>query len=363
MHMTIPLKVLQAGLKTLAPATKGRTPLPVLKHVLIQDGTLTCTDLDLRIEHRLPELERQLDHDQAAGCTVDYKTLADWVALVKQDVTLRLQGDQLLATSGKSRTVLPTLPAEEFPLATWEGETTYEFPDGLLQQVLRRVQFARAQAEETRAVMTGVLFQFGPDALTLVGTDGLRLCYQGIPGQHERVDYVLSGADNILTLPEGDLTLTIGRSSWAVQAGPTRLGARLLEGVFPQWEKVCSFKAPQVVTLNRVELCEALRRVLLFCQDKQSPHLLRLDFADGVLRISGETAQFGSGVEEIHTGWDCTVTAAYNGKFLLEGLSHLDTPTIDWGFQDNAAEKASRVRVGEWNYVMMPVRLREAVYA
>lgn len=359
MHMTIPLKVLQAGLKVLAPATKGRSPLPVLKHVLIQDGNLTCTDLDLRIEHSLTDVERHMDHEPV-GVTVDYKTLADWVSLAKSDVTLRHHDGVLFVTSGKSRTSMPCLPGVEFPEASWDDGQSFEFPDGLLQQVLRKVDFARAQAEETRAVLTGTLFEFDSNGLTLVGCDGRRLAYQTIPGQHEKASHVLAGADNILGL-QGDLALTIGHGSWSVQSGPTKLGGRILQGTFPDWRKVSTFETPHVLALPRAELMEALRRVLLFAQDKQSPHLVHLDFADAVLRISAETGGTGSAADEIHTGWDGKLSIGFNGAFLLEGLARVDTPTIEWGFQDS--ERATRMRVGEWNHVSMPVRLREVVHA
>lgn len=360
MHMTIPLKELQAALKAVAPATKDRSPLPILKHVLIQSGSLTCTDLDLRIEHTLSNYEGHMDHDPKLGCTVDYKTLADWVSLAKSDVTLHLHGDQLHVKSGKGKTTLPTLPPEEFPAPNWGEGQTYSFADGILQQVLRKVEFSRAQAEETRAVMTGVLFSFGPNGLTLVGCDGRRLAYQTIPGQHEKNDVVLSGADHILGL-SGDLTLSVGQGSWTVQALGTKLGGRVLEDSFPAWDKVCAFETSSVMTVARPELMEALRRVLIFTQDKQSPHLVQFDFADGVLRISGENATVGSGVEELHTGWDGQLRTAFNGRFILEGLGRLDTPMLEWGFQSH--DKASRIRVGEWNYVVMPVKVREVAHA
>lgn len=360
MHMTIPLKVLQVGLKTLAPAMKARAPLPILKHVLIQGNTLAATDLDLRIEHTLTDATTHLDHE-ATGCTVDYKTLADWVSLAKSDITLKLDRDQLQVTSGKSKTTLPTLPAEEFPLITWDEGERYEFPDGTLQQIIRKVDFARAQQEETRAVMTGLLFSFGPDGLTLCGCDGRRLAYQTLPGMHETREAVLSGADVILGL-QGDISLTITNGAWLAQSGPTKIGGRIMEGSFPDWRKVSTFDTPTLGALNRAELVEALRRVLLFCQDKQSPSLVRMDFASEVLRITGETAGCGSGVEEIGTpGFPGELTIAFNGKYLLEGLTCVDTPTIEWGFQNH--ERASRIRVGEWNYVTMPVKIREAVHA
>lgn len=367
MHMTIPLKVLQAGLKTLAPAMKARTPLPILKHVLIQGNTLAATDLDLRIEHTLTDATTHLDHEDR-GCTVDYKTLADWVSLAKGDITLKLDRDRLHVTSGKSKTTLPTLPAEEFPLITWDEGERYEFPDGTLQQIIRKVDFARAQQEETRAVMTGLLFSFGPDGLTLCGCDGRRLAYQTLPGMYEKREAVLSGIDVILGL-QGDISLTITSGAWLAQSfvggatgGSTKIGGRIMEGSFPDWRKVSAFDTPTLATLNRAELVESLRRVLLFCQDKHSPHLVRMDFAGGALRITGETAGCGSGVEEIGTpGFPGELTIAFNGKYLLEGLTVVDTPTIEWGFQNH--ERASRIRVGEWQYVTMPVKIREAVHA
>ncbi|GMU51020.1 MAG: DNA polymerase III subunit beta [Candidatus Xenobia bacterium] len=360
MHMTIPLKVLQAGLKAVAPATKTRSPLPILKHVLIEGNALTCTDMDLRIEHTLTDVEMHLDHQDKA-CTVDYKTLADWVNLAKSNVTLHLVGDQLHVSAGKSRTTFPTLPAEEFPASTFDEGERYDFPDGQLQQVIRKVDFARAQAEETRAVMTGMLFSFGPDGLTLVGCDGRRLAFQTIPGKYGLSPSVLARIDVVLGL-QGDISLSIARGSWLAESGSTRIGGRIMEGNFPNWAQVSKFKTPMLATINRTELIEALRRVLLFAQDSQSPHLVKLEFSPGALRITAETATVGSGSEEMALpASEVELTIAFNGKYLLEGLVVLDSPTIDWGFQSH--DRAAHIRVGEWSYVIMPVQLRQAAHA
>lgn len=361
MHMTIPLKVLQAGLKAIAPATKARTPLPILNHVLIQPGKLTATDCDLSIEHTLSEWETGIYHEPG-GCTVDYRTLSDWTGMVKSDtVTMRLDNHELLVSAGKSKTTLPTMPAEEFPRINFAEGTTYHFPDGTLQQVLRKIDVARATAEETRAVMTGTYFCFSELGLELCCTDGRRLAHMTIPGNYpEKQEAVISGADHILGLGD-DVTLQIARGGWAAQAGNTRIGGRLLEGSFVDWRRVCQFETPTVVSLPRVALLEALRRVLLFTLEKQCPHLVRMDFEGGVLRISGQTPGSGQAVEELGAPWDGSLSISFSGKFVADGLAIVDTPTIDWGFQDPT--RAARIRVGEWNYVVMPVLRREAVPA
>lgn len=358
MHMTIPLKVLQAGLKAVAPACHGRSPLPVMKHVLIQDGALTCTDLDLTIWHRLTDFETGIYHENR-GCTVNYKSLADWVGAVRSDVMLRLSSDQLEVTAGKSKTTLPTLPAEEFPQISFAEGKAYTFEENSLQQTLRKVDVARATQEETRAVMTGTQFWFREDGLALCCTDGRRLAHQVMPGIYEPSTHVLSGADHILAL-DGDITLHLAHGGWAVDAGDTRLGGRMLEGNFPDWPKIAKFETPLVATVDRPALLSALRRVLLFCTEKNSPNLVSFDLSAGQMRLSGSAPGCGQAVEEMGIGYEgADLAISFNGKLLAEGLAVLDTPTIEWGFQTH--DRASRIRVGEFNYVIMPVKLREAV--
>lgn len=273
---------------------------------------------------------------------------------------MELVGTDMHITSGRAQTTMPTLPATEFPTITFPDSDPAMFTDGLLQQALRRVLTSQATAEDSRAIMTGTQFVWGPEGVTLCCTNGRSLGFQAIPcSGGEPREVVLGGAKHILSLA-GDVEMRIADGAWSARSGPTTIGARILEGSFPDWPKLDKWEPRITAMVDRSGLLESLRRALLFSQDANSPGLLRFDITRDSVVITGSSAGTGEAIEELPCTCDGELAIAFNGLILAEALAVADVPTITWELQD--ATMASRMRLGQFVFLAMPVRMREVAH-
>lgn len=364
MHVTIPLKVLQSGLKIVAPARASKSPSPILKHVLVRPTktgiSLTCTDLDLTIEH-------QLDASMLAGFapfTVDHKSLADWLGLVKgtADVDLSLSETTLCVKVGRAKTELPVMDGEEFPAIHFADGEQYALEHALFTTALRRVMVAKSLGDTSTAAFNGVQFRFSDAGLMLFATTGRHMSWQLLPGAYAAREEVLVGVEHILGI-DRDMILRITDGAWSVEAGSTRIGSRLIQATMPPWERMAQMETPIVLTVDRLELHAALSRVLLFASEKDAPSLITMHLEPGKIRLTSQNPSSGQAEEEVSCGYEGgQYASALNGRWFADALAAVDTPTIEWGLQANPT-LPMRIQVGAWNYVLCPIRLREKAAA
>lgn len=373
MHVKIEKAQLEEGLQVASRAIHGRSPLPILSHVLLKAShetlELTATDLDLGLQTRLPA-----EVEQPGSLTCPARLMSEIVAkLPAGPVELHLVQEGLLAIrSRRSEFHVSTLPAEEFPsLPSAEEAPSVSINQGLLKTMVRRVAVAAASQEETRAVMTGLLTILKPDSITLVGTDGRRLACmrRELPRDDNRDTQAVIPARALLELvrvlsneeEEVGLAFTPGQVFFHLPT--TSMHCRLLEGTFPDFEKVIPKEFQRNCRVGRDALLEGMKRMLIVAQEKQSPHLVRLDFGSERLRISANTPDLGSGKEEIPVVLEGDeLTIAFNGRYIVDGLTVLETEELEFNLQDETRSAVLRP-YGEsgFDYVLMPVRLREPV--
>ncbi len=373
MHVHIEKAQLEEGLQVASRAIHGRSPLPILSHVLLKATQetleLTATDLDLGLQTRL---SAQVEEQGSLTCPA--RLMSEIVAkLPAGPVEIKLVQEGLLAIrSRRSEFHVSTLPAEEFPsLPSAEEAQTISIRQGLLKTMVRRVAVAAASQEETRAVMTGLLTLLKFDSITLVGTDGRRLACmrRELPHDDARDTSAVIPARALLELvrvlsnDDEDVRVAFTPGQVFFHLPATSMHCRLLEGTFPDFEKVIPRSFQRTCRVGKDSLLEGMKRMLIVAQEKQSPHLVRLDFSPERLRISANTPDLGSGREEIPVVLEGDeLTIAFNGRYIVDGLSVLEAEELEFSLQDETRSAILRP-YGEtgFDYVLMPVRLREPV--
>ncbi len=364
--------ILEEGLQTVARAINPRSPLPILSHILIEARgdqlTLTATDLDLGVCLKIPAT---IHVEGSLACPA--KLLLEIVSkLPGAPVTLTATEGRVQILCGRSKFEITTLPAEEFPsLPSGERYPEIALPQREFRAMVKKVGIATAASDESRAVMTGILTQLEGDQLVMVATDGRRLAFAEhrmpnaldvqaqviVPGRAMQELARIAGDNDeplFLRLADNQMFCTLRNVS---------MHCRLLEGHFPDYRRVMPTEFQRGCRVGREALLAALRRMLIVAQERQSPNLIVLDLASERLQLSANTPDLGLGQEEvavIFEGQDLRI--AFNGKYMQELLTVLDCEEIQMDLQDDTRSAVLRpYGQTDFRYVLMPVRLREAV--
>ena len=374
MEITCEKNIFAQALGTAARAINPRSPLPILSHILMQaEGgrlRLSATDLDLGV---VIEIATDITESGAVACPA--RLLGEIVGkLPGAPIRLRSHHDgRIDLHCGRSRFEIATLPAEEFPSLPKEQDgTRVRLPQKTLKTMIRRVNLATATADESsRAVMTGVLLQLSQGDLTMVATDGRRMAYHhcNLPEQaQEEFQVIVPGRAmqeimRLLNDSEEAVELTLAEGQLHCRVAEVSLHCRLLEGTFPDYRRVLPKEFQRTLRIGREAFLGALQRMLVLALEKQSPNLVVLELSEGQLVLSANTPDVGLGQEEIAVVLDgAPLKIAFNGKYIADALSILDSEEVQLDFQDDT-KSAVLSTFGESNYkyVLMPVRLREAV--
>ena len=349
-----PRKELFEGIQTVGKAVATRSSLPILTHVRIaaKDGkvSMMATDLEMWMEHTLPGIGITEDGSATAPARNFTELLA---ALPDADVSLTVEDETntLHLRCMKANYKLLGLSADEFPLLPQVKEDSRFVMDReTLRDAIKQTIFATS-TDETRAILTGVLVVFQGDSLKLVATDTHRLAVRDCPvkeGSGSASAIVPSRAMNellrIIGNDEGEVVVTLSGNQIQFQiengktegkgddrgdsGSKTTLISRLIDGQFPNYERVIPAQATKTLTVERAPLAAAVKRASIVARDSASRVVLRTTEDGDKRTITAESGSGGNAYEEVEVareGDASPVEIAFNAKYLADVLNVLDT--------------------------------------
>jgi len=370
MKFTLMQSELQKALHLVASVVPSKSTLPILETVLVEvapggELTLTATDLDISVRTR-----RSADVEEGGRVAVAARRLHDVVReLGEQEVNLAGEesGLTLQCASGRYRFV--GAPVDDFPgLPEIPDQKPVEIERAKLEKMIRRTLYA-VSTDETRPELTGLFMSIQEEALSMVATNGHRLARAGVAGAFkQKRDMLLPPkALNQLLRLMGDETenlLLSGSKNYArVQVGQTELYSRLLEGPFPEYERVIPKSNPLHAVFGRDDLTASLRRILVL-SDSQTRQV-KMVFEPSRLQILAEYQGAGEAMEELAIEYEGEpITIGYNGGYLLDMLKTFDTDRVEMAFQSAVSagvfQPAEQKSDEEMLCLVMPLRLPEA---
>lgn len=227
-----------------------------------------------------------------------------------------------------------------------------------LNQVVRS-----ASTDETRPILTGILMSSEEKGLRLVSTDSYRLSLRDIPGSNllGKQQQVLVPGRALTELQRmmgdsEDVTLRLSAKRAEFEVGRISLTARLIEGDFPNYRSLIPSSHPNILTVQRSRLLEAVRRVRLLAQDSTP---IRLVMKDESLEIQAITQDVGSAVETIEADYGGDdLEVAFNPSYLIDGLEVSDTEEVTLELLDSLKPALLRSLGNDsFLYLLMPVRV------
>jgi DNA polymerase-3 subunit beta len=375
----IVLKTTQYQLLTALQLVSGiverRHTLPVLANALIRKngGALQFTTSDLEIQIRATA---ELGGDSGNfSTTVGARKLIDILRTMpaEQTVSLESQQSKLVLKSGKSKFTLLTLPAEDFPLVQEAPNfgPAFQVPQKTLKELLDQVAFAMA-VHDIRYYLNGILFVAEGRQLSLVATDGHRLAFASAtldidaPKQEVilprktviELQRLLSDA----SVPEGGDAPMIEMQFAPNQAkfafGGMEFVTKLVEGKFPDYNRVIPKNHKNGVILGRAPLLASLQRTAILTSEKFKG--VRLNFEPGALRVASSNAEQEEAVDELDIDYvGDPIEIGFNVTYLIDALANMSQQEmIKLELQDgNSSALITLPGKANFKYVVMPMRI------
>ena len=363
-------KVLSA-LQSVAGIVERRHTLPVLANVLIRKTgssvQLTTSDLEIQIR-----TTAELDGDAGSfTTTVGARKLIDILRTMPSDQTVSLESSQskLILKGGKSKFTLQTLPAEDFPLVQEAANfgPVFSVPQKTLKDLLSQVSFAMA-VHDIRYYLNGILFVAEGKQLSLVATDGHRLAFASatldveVPKQEVilprktviELQRLLSdaGGDN-----QPHIEMQFANNQAKFSFGGMEFVTKLVEGKFPDYNRVIPKNHRNSITLGRAPLLASLQRTAILTSDKFKG--VRLNIDPGTLRVASNNAEQEEAVDEldIDYGGD-SIEIGFNVTYLIDALGNMDQDMVQIALSDSNSSALLTIPDNEtFKYVVMPMRI------
>ena len=359
---------LLAALQSVAGIVERRHTLPILANVLLrkQGDAIEFTTSDLEIQVRA---RAQLGGDSGEiAVTVGARKLIDILRSLpaEQVVSLTSAQNKLTLQGGKSRFTLQTLPADDFPLVN-EGADfgpVFSVPQKTLRGLIDQVHFAMA-VHDIRYYLNGILFIAEGKTLTLVATDGHRLALAQsqleaeVPSKQE----VILPRKTVLELQrllgdgEGAIEMRFAGNQARFAFSGLEFVTKLVEGKFPDYNRVIPRHHKNAVVLGRAPLLASLQRAAILTSEKFKG--VRVNIEPGVLRIASSNAEQEEAKEELEIDYDGDpIEIGFNVTYLIDVLANSAHEMVKLELQDSSASALfSLPEQPGFRYVVMPMRI------
>lgn len=362
-----PQEEVLGALQAVSGIVERRHTLPILANVLIRKtgAQVEFTTSDLEIQVRTT-----VEFEGDAGnfnTSVGARKLIDILRALPADQTVSLTANQnkLTLQGGKSRFTLQTLPAEDFPLVQEAADfgPTFSVPQKTLKSLIGQVHFAMA-VHDIRYYLNGILFVAEGKQLTLVATDGHRLALASatLDVEMPRQEVILPRKtvlelQRLLKDEDTPIEMRFAGNQAKFTFSGMEFVTKLVEGKFPDYNRVIPKNHRNSVTLGRAPLLASLQRAAILTSEKFKG--VRLNFEPGLLRIVSSNAEQEEAKEELEIDYTGEpIEIGFNVTYLVDALANMSQEMVKIELQDpNSSALMTIPEHAGFKYVVMPMRI------
>jgi DNA polymerase-3 subunit beta len=366
MKLDCPRREFHDAVSAAAAAASVRTSVHILQNLKVEavEGGLRVMGCDGEMW-----VERDLAcmvSEPGAIC-LQARTLNEITSqLPNGDVQLRtLDGSGALLSLGASEYRLQTLDAADFPEPPeFGGDGELKLKMGVLRNAVDSVLYA-VSSDSHRQVLTGVLFTYNGQTLTLVATDTHRLAVRKLdqPGIGTSLNAIVpeKALKAIKALPVSDedvVTIQFGGGRLGVEAGGAKVVSQLLAGTYPNWERVVPSESTRTWSVEADQLLEKVKRAMILAKDNANRVRFKGE-ADQIL-ISARSEERGEAKEEVlMVGQNGDVEIAFNGRYVQDALDAIEGPGVRIEMTESSRPAVFRPADDDNSYfcVIMPMAL------
>ena len=366
MKFTTDRESLLKPLQQVIGVVERRQTLPVLGNLLVvanKNGLeITATDLEVEIQ-----ASSTFDIEEDGEITLPARKLVDICKALPEGAKIKLviSDQKAQIRSGKSRFTLATLPAADFPVVEQvQGDNRFSMTQSQLKELIDRTQFSMAQ-QDVRYYLNGLMLEIGDGLLRAVATDGhrLALCDMDIDTAAQGSRQVIVPRKGIQELQrlledsDAPVQVEIGSNHLRVRTADVCFTSKLVDGRFPDYERVVPKGGDKLVVADRELFRQALLRTSILSNEKYRG--IRLNLEKNNVKIQAHNPEQEEADEEFEVNYDgAPLEVGFNVTYLLDVLATVRSSDVEITLSDSNSSCLIRQPGSEqYRYVVMPMRL------
>jgi DNA polymerase-3 subunit beta len=362
--------------KKLALVSRGvsaRSTIQLLGGILLEAGDgvvgLSATDMEVSVQTSSPA-----EVEEEGRVVIPARIFNDIVrSLPGGSISLEHDdsGGTVRLAAGENEYRIRAYAADDFPqLPGFDAEAAFRMSGDLLVETVEKVSRSYSR-DETRPVLTGILISFEENRVRMVTTDSYRLsiketelattAFEGsreaiIPARAMQEVARIFGSEG-----EDEVEVSLSENQALFRIGDVLFGTRLIDGNFPEFQRLLPTTFEREISVNREDLMGTLRRVNLFAQRQTPPVPVSLSFSNGAVEVIVRNGEVGEAHERLPATSEDDFLISFNPGYLLDGVSAIDTEKVV--FKLNEALKPGLIVPGveggeepDFLYLIMPMR-------
>ncbi len=366
MNFSIDKKDIIGELQLLQGIVEKRNTMPILANVLVEvsdkEVNLTGTDLEVGLKTHFPA-----EIEEKGAITVSGKKIFEIVKSLEEDkkIVFKEAGDLLMEiVSGDSQFKVLCLPKEDFPqVLSARFEKNLSLPLTIVQDMIDRVYYAIAQ--EQRYYLNGALMILKDNYLEFVSTDGHRLAYTAKTLEDIQVKQEIRGIVSKKTLSElkkfedETVEFDLDENNLFFKVANRTLISRIIEGKFPNYEAVIPKDNTNVLSLQRDEIIDAIRRVALLSTERSKG--VKFTIGKNQMRLFSSNPEIGEARDKVDVEYDGDeLEIGFNSQYLLDFLTTVKEERVRLELKDENSAALMKPDTEEdikYFYVLMPMKI------
>lgn len=369
MKITVQSADLKKSLGIVNRGIGARPQLPILSGMLLKVSkeavNVVSTDLEVSFWIKVPA-----KIEEEGELVIPAKLFSELVAsLPAGTVTLTAEKETLKIEAKGIESEVVGQSSEDFPSIPRAKESQLTIKGGEFRQKVDRVCVSAAK-DDTRPVLTGVLWQMSGEKAIMVATDGYRLSYDLLGIEKSSLDKetkLILPARSLLEISK--VLAETGEDSFDVEfdkenqqviftIGEIEVTSRLIAGEFPPYQQIMPNTYHMRAVFGKGELLDAVKRASLFARD--NANIIKMVTDDGKLFIKAESSQIGSNTTELETEKEGdNFTVAFNARYLLDYLNVNSEERVVWETEGELKPSVFKSEKDDgWIQVVMPVRVQ-----
>lgn len=368
MKFSIQREALLKPLQTIVGVVERRQTLPVLSNILVvvsnNSLSMTATDLEVEMISVVP-----LENAEPGEITIPARKIVDICRALPEGATVQVAFDtekqRVSVRSGKSRFNLTTLPITDFPsVDEITSQFDFSLPQNILKHLIEKTSFAMAQ-QDVRYYLNGLLLEISTGTVRAVATDGhrLALCSHDCdvkPADTVQIIVPRKGVSELVKLLEDSdepVQIQVSNNHIKIKLNDFTFTSKLIDGRFPDYERVIPKNSDKHITAERESLRHALLRTSILSNEKYRG--IRLRLSNNLIQAQANNPEMEEAEEEIevsYTGGDLEI--GFNVSYFLDALATITEDSVAIELGD--ANSSCVIRPQEdsnCTYVIMPMRL------
>ncbi len=366
MELKIDRETLLKPLQLIIGVVEKRQTLPILGNVLIKlDGetlSMTATDLEIEMVTNIA-----LENSGIGETTFPARKFMDICKALPEGalINIKVDGERATIRSGKSRFILSTLPSSDFPnIDSFEPKTEFTLSQNQLKHLFDKTQFAMAQ-QDVRYYLNGLLLEFTQEKIRAVATDGHRLALcdeKAAVGCSETQQIIVPRKavlelSRLLSNSDNPVTFQLGNNHIRLITEEMTFITKLIDGRFPDYQRVVPQAGDKLVTADRQLLRQALSRASILSNEKYRS--VRFKFSNNTLQVLAHNPEQEEAEEDIAVEYDGEMLEiGFNASYVMDALGVISNDSVILELTDqNSCCLIRSSESQDAKYVVMPMRL------